>query len=58
MIEDETKRYKPTKNYLDHLDDVKLHEFEVSYITHDIYVISYSTFHKNFILIIDRTYEE
>lgn len=29
MIEDECKRYKPTKNYLEHLPPLRLHDFEV-----------------------------
>lgn len=29
MIEEETKRYKPTKNYLEHLPPLELHQFEV-----------------------------
>lgn len=28
MVEEETRRYRPTKNYLEHLPPLKLHEFE------------------------------
>ncbi|XP_003748641.1 pre-mRNA-splicing factor SPF27 [Galendromus occidentalis] len=28
MVEEETRRYRPTKNYLEHLPALKLHEFE------------------------------
>lgn len=29
MIEEEKKRYRPTKNYLEHLPSLELHKFEV-----------------------------
>lgn len=29
MVEEESKRYKPTKNYLDYLPALRLHDFEV-----------------------------
>ena len=33
MVEDEKKRYRPTKNYLEHLPPVNITTFEVSFIT-------------------------
>lgn len=33
MIEEETRRYKPTKNYLEHLPQLDLHQFEVRYFS-------------------------
>lgn len=30
MIDDEKKRYRPTRNYLEHLPPLELHKFEVS----------------------------
>lgn len=32
MVEEETRRYRPTKNYLEHLPPLKLHEFETDII--------------------------
>jgi len=32
MIEEEKRRYRPTKNYLEHLPQLELHKFEVSNI--------------------------
>jgi pre-mRNA-splicing factor SPF27 len=32
MIEEETKSYKPTKNYLEHLPPLRLHDFETDLI--------------------------
>lgn len=31
MVEEETRRYRPTKNYLEHLPALNLHAFEVSF---------------------------
>ncbi|KAL3181306.1 hypothetical protein MRX96_008802 [Rhipicephalus microplus] len=28
MVEEETRRYRPTKNYLEHLPQLSLHQFE------------------------------
>lgn len=30
MVEEETRRYRPTKNYLENLQTLNLHAFEVS----------------------------
>ena len=40
LVEEETRRYRPTKNYLDHLPTAKYDSFEVNFISfffHDIY---------------------
>lgn len=29
MVEEETRRFRPTKNYLEHIPPLKLHAFEV-----------------------------
>lgn len=36
MVEDETKRYKQTKNYLEHLTPLNTHEFETDLIRNEI----------------------
>ncbi|KAI1285503.1 Pre-mRNA-splicing factor SPF27 [Halotydeus destructor] len=43
MIDDETKRYKPTKNYLEHLPEIRLHEFETDTMKNEMERISSRT---------------
>lgn len=32
MVEEETRRFRPTKNYLEHLPALKLNAFEVFFV--------------------------
>uniref|UniRef100_T1KRH1 Pre-mRNA-splicing factor SPF27 n=1 Tax=Tetranychus urticae TaxID=32264 RepID=T1KRH1_TETUR len=36
MIEEETKRYRPSKNYLEHLPPLELHEFETEMLKNEM----------------------
>lgn len=33
MVEEETRRFRPTKNYLEHLSPLKLNAFEVCFLS-------------------------
>jgi len=52
LVEDETRRYKPTKNYLEQLGQPLYHSFEVRFFR---YVFSFFYYKYE---ILDRHYED
>jgi hypothetical protein len=60
MVEEETRRYRPTKNYLEHLPPLNLTAFEVMYqVTRFVlFTVVYFTLGENdtsLVLFTDRT---